>query len=259
MAALSGYTIFTSYILVPYTNNVNFGVSYSQAIHCNYIKSMQLNTTEPLLQEIVINFSNVSDFKFLNDNISNGTGYTVHKIFALVQLIDNSTYTSLSDVKAIPYMWKVYDVTPQITYHASGNTLSASMLAGQAFKVPLKHYYDSPTLFQTYNITDYIPSYPTKQITADDQLCFGDETFFLGNVSSDIQAIAYTTDISILLDLNEFNSSTNATWNSQTDKVVISEIGIYDANKNLVAIGKLNNPIQKDSSIARTIVFAVDF
>jgi len=41
--------------------------------------------------------------------------------------------------------------------------------------------------------------------------------------------------------------------------VAISEVGIYDENKNLVAVGKLNNPIIKDSTISRTISFAIDF
>jgi len=254
MAALSGYTVFTSYILVPYSDGA-LGLGYSQAIHCNYIKSMILNTDEPEQQEIVINFRDINDFKFLSDDISNGTGFTVHKIFALVQLIDNSLYTSQSEVKAISDNWKIYDVTPQITYHASGNTLTAEMLTGQAFKIPLKNY----KTYTKYYLSNFLSTYPSKQVTADDQLCFGDETFFMGNVSSDIKAIAYTTDIPIILNLNEFNSSTNATWNSELDKVTISEIGIYDANKNLIAIGKLNNPIQKDSSIARTIVFDIDF
>ena len=42
-------------------------------------------------------------------------------------------------------------------------------------------------------------------------------------------------------------------------KVYITEIGIYDTNKNLVAIGKLNDPVAKDATISRTIVFAIDF
>jgi len=58
--------------------------------------------------------------------------------------------------------------------------------------------------------------------------------------------------------LNQFNSTTNLTWDG-VSKVAISEIGIYDADKNLVAVGKLNDPIDKDSSIARTILFAIDF
>ena len=58
--------------------------------------------------------------------------------------------------------------------------------------------------------------------------------------------------------LNEFNSTSNPTWDG-LETVYISEIGIYDSNKNLVAIGKLNDPVAKDATIARTIVFALDF
>ena len=60
------------------------------------------------------------------------------------------------------------------------------------------------------------------------------------------------------MELNEFNQSTNTTWN-ETESVWISEIGIYDENNNLVAIGKLNNPIEKNPSILRTVLFNIDF
>jgi hypothetical protein len=65
-------------------------------------------------------------------------------------------------------------------------------------------------------------------------------------------------DIGIDLPLDEFNSSTNLSWDGG-ETVFISEVGIYDSNRNLVAIGKLNDPVPKDSTISRTIVFAVDF
>jgi hypothetical protein len=80
----------------------------------------------------------------------------------------------------------------------------------------------------------------------------------LGNVYTEIHADVYTTNLSLVLNLNEFNSSTNNTWNG-ISRVAISEIGIYDANKNLVAIGKLNDPLEKDDTIGRTIAFAIDF
>ena len=89
-------------------------------------------------------------------------------------------------------------------------------------------------------------------------MCFGDASYFFGNVTSKIKADVYTTDISINLPLNEFNSTTNSTWNG-IETVYITEIGIYDSNKNLVAIGKLNDPVAKDATISRTILFAIDF
>ena len=87
---------------------------------------------------------------------------------------------------------------------------------------------------------------------------YGEEAFFFGTVRTDIRATVYTTDIPIQLPLNEFNTTTNPTWNG-VESVAISEIGIYDDNNNLVAIGKLNHPISKDATIARTIAFQLDF
>ena len=87
---------------------------------------------------------------------------------------------------------------------------------------------------------------------------FGDEEFFFGNVESDIEAVVLTTDIPIYLPPDEFNTSTNKTWEENLD-VYVSEVGIYDEEDNLVAIGKLNDPIRKAQGISRTIIFGFDF
>jgi hypothetical protein len=60
------------------------------------------------------------------------------------------------------------------------------------------------------------------------------------------------------LPMGFYNSTTNPTWDGMSE-TLISEIGIYDENNNLVAIGKLNNPILKSDSISRNIVFSLDF
>jgi hypothetical protein len=247
-----GYSIFTTYILVPTGTTSGLGYNYSEAIHCNYIKKTQSTIANQSMGQITINFPNISDFKFLSDDPVNNTGYTANKIYALVQIISNSGYTSIDEVKAISTEWRMVDITNQIPTHTDGNALTAAELTSVVFKVPFNNYYSYPI----YNL-NYL-NYPTKEVGDDDKLSFGDEIYFFGNVSTEIKAIAYTTDLSINLPLNQFNSSTNSTW-TQDDSVAISEIGIYDANKNLVAIGKLNNPILKDETIARTIVFNIDF
>lgn len=264
-----GYTIFVTYILLSENGQ-------SKSIHCNYIKSLLLEAGNPYLQEVSIAFNDINDFKFLNEDINNNTGgYTVHWIHGLVQVVNNSGFTTYADVKPDPAQWREYDLTPQIHGHGQGsyptppepfygNALTAIELTQQTFKIPLYPTDNRPTYSTTfpngyndypiYVLHDYI-DYPN--VNATDELAFGDEQFFLGNVSTEIKAIAYTTNISVVLPLNEFNSSTNETWDGED--VIITEVGIYDENNNLVAIGKLNNPINKNSSISRTIVFAVDF
>ncbi len=240
---MGNYTVFISYVLVP-----NNGSGYTQAIHCNYINALQLVTDKPYLNEIKLNFPDASEFGFLNDNPTGGTGYTASKIYALVQLVSGITGT----VDPVSTDWRMFDITDQVTGYTSGSSfiLTPANITSVVFEIPLLFY----TGYTTY-VLNYL-NYPVVSET--DALAFGDEIYFLGNVTTDIKADVYTMDISVNLILSEFNSSTNATWDG-VSSVAISEIGIYDENKNLVAIGKLNDPITKDSTISRTIVFAVDF
>jgi hypothetical protein len=248
---VSGYTIFVTYLLKP---TVVAG-GYSPAIHCNYISGIILNTNNPVIEEVRFYFPEIGDFKFLSTNIASGTGYTANKLYALIQLVNNSGFTSISNVKPDPALWKIVDVTNQILGYVSGATLSPSGLTSVVFKVPLNNY----NSFSGYSINANINgiNYPSTLQIADSELCFGDETYFLGNVSADIHADVYTTNLALILPANQFNSSTNSTWNGQS--VYATEIGIYDANMNLVAIGKFNDPMEKNLNISRTVLFAVDF
>ncbi len=247
---MNGNTVFISYFFESLSG-------FSSAIHCNYIGRIELNDINPTIETIRLKFSNIDDFKFLNSNSGSTTGYSAHKLYALVQLIQYTDVDDLADVKPVPALWKTYELTHQIIGYPTGNTrlISPADMVGVVFEIPLLDYYNTgSTEFSAYNL-DYL-SYPIP--TETDKLCFGDETYFFGTVESEVEADVFTTDLSINLALGEFNSTTNPTWDG-VSSVAISEVGIYDENKNLVAIGKLNNPIIKDSSITRTISFAIDF
>lgn len=248
-----GYTTFITYLLESTSG-------YSTSIHCNYIQEVQMVTDNPSIMQISLSFSNSDDFKFLSGNIASGTGYSVQKIYALIQVVSGITNSTIT-IKPNPAQWYKFNITDQIDGHISGTSLTALELTKQAFTIPLFNYGNPLYGFILYDLT-YL-DYPSAGST---NLCFGDEVYFLGNVTTDIHADVYVTDLSVLLDLGYFNSSTNKTWNPNRpvnpDKsVAITEIGIYDDStpKNLVAIGKLNSPITKDESISRTILFALDF
>jgi hypothetical protein len=245
----STYTIYATYALVP-TGNTAAG--YRRAIHCNYINSTQLITTNINVEELRINFVNNSDFKFLSSAtgytaITLATGYTVNRIYVIFQRIFNQPGQPIP--KPVSTDWKYLDVTDQIIGHH--NPLTAKDLTSIVFKIPFINY----THYLTYDL-DYL-NYPSASQTG--QLCFGDEEYFFGNVTTEIKADVYTTDMSINVNLNEFNSSTNLSWEGGFSKVYISEVALFDSNKNLVAIGKLNDPVPKDETISRTLLFAIDF
>lgn len=240
---MSGNTVFITYALVP--------TGYTQPIHCNYIKKIELGIGDPYLNQINVNFPNEEDFKFLSNSATGATGYTAIKILFFVQIVNNSGFTNVHEISPDSSQWRIYDVTDQTNGGwLSGQTLTKSQIKSTIYKISLYDY----MLKSLYDL-NYLGYPASLEIN---KLSFGDETYFFGTVNSDIEAIVYTTDLSINLLLDEFNTTTNPTWDG-VSPVSISEIGIYDENKNLVAIGKLNNPITKDSTIARTIVFAIDF
>jgi hypothetical protein len=250
---MSGNTIFLTYRLIPTGNTI--GMGYQPPIHCNYVKKIQATAENPLITEINMVFPFIDDFKFLTDYVSDGSGYTMNCIHAVVQVVDNTPFDTIADVKPDGAAWKYTNISDQITGYAG--VLTASGLTNQVFKLSLYNYnneHSGAALFSGYTL-NYL-DYPST--TQTDELCFGDVTYFFGNVTSQIKADVYTTDLSINLPLQEFNSTTNPTWNG-LEKVYVSEIGLYDSNKNLVAIAKLNDPVAKDATIARTIVFALDF
>lgn len=240
---LTGYTAFVTYLLKS-----NKG--YGSAIHCNYIKSVGLNTLTPNIEEIKISFPELTDFKFLSTNVN--SGYTANNIYIILQLVSGGT--NIIPVPT-PGDWKIIDVTNQIQGHIAGALLTPQEITGTLFRVPFNNYES----LSRYTINQNLPelNYPSALPVDENKLSFGDETYFMGNVTTNIHADVYTTNILIPLLLGEYNYSNNPTWDGMS--VFASEVGIYDNTGNLVAIGKFNNPIEKNSQISRTIQFAIDF
>ena len=243
----AGYTVFVTYLLSGATTS-----GYSTGVHCNYIQKVFLDTDFPQMEEIKMYFDPIDDgFKFLNGSL--GTGYSANKIFAVVQLVDNAPFTYASGATLTATGWTLFNLTNQIA--GVGTYLTANNLTSKVFNIPLDQ------LTTTYYTLNYL-NYPTS--LQSNLLCFGDEVYFFGNVQTDIEAVVYTTDLSIPLPLNQFNSSNNNTWvnMSPKPKVYISEVGLYALDNGvleLVGIGKLNNPVPKNASISRTLLFNIDF
>jgi hypothetical protein len=251
---LQGYTIFITYGFETddYESTPLYGdLGYSSAIHCNYIQ--KLTTDNISNKNINFYFKSASNFPFLSgQNLNNGKGWSAKRIFAIAQYVNNNIFDNVNDIKPFPEQWRKFDVTNQINGYIANQTLSPSDLELVTFSINLGDYNTAPI----YDLT-YI-NYPINLPIDSNKLSFGEEQVFFGNVSTEIEAIAYSSDIAVSLPLNEFNSTTNLTWD-RISAVQISEIGIYDNLGNLVAIGKLNNPISKNNSIARTIVLGLDF
>lgn len=249
----TGYTVFVTYIFEDTPASASTSYGYSTALHCNYIQTITADSLRG--KALNMYFPTINELSFLaGTGSTNGTGFTATKLFALVQ-IQNGISDSGTTIKPNSNGWFKVNLTDQINNldesnpHIIGSVINKEHLVNSLFKIEFTNLNVPYTL-------DYL-NYPSN-VAPDNVMGFGEEAFFFGNVETDIRASVYTTDIPINLPLNNYNTSTNPTWDGQSS-VGISEIGIYDSNNNLVAIGKLNYPITKNGTIARTIAFQLDF
>jgi hypothetical protein len=259
---MAGVTTFVTYLFqsTPITGSstqpFQYGKSlgYSTAIHCNYIQ--KLESTNLANKSVSVIMPNSTAFPFLRTssqiNTSQiGIGWSARRLYVLVQFVTETGDT----VSPVGSKWKIVDVTNQLNGY---NIFSGTTIPPQAFDVDtiINIPVNVINVAQNYNL-DYL-KYPSSLSVDDNRLAFGEESFFFGNIQTDIKAVAYTTDISILLPLNQYNSTTNPTWDALTP-IQISEVGLFDDNNNQIAVGKLNYPISKDSTIFRTVEFSIDF
>lgn len=94
----------------------------------------------------------------------------------------------------------------------------------------------------TYDLGDYI-NLTTLNYTGT-SLNFGDEYYFYGNLETDIQLTIYEMRYKINLGITEFLTTTNPTY-TFGENLFVTEIGLYDSDKNLMVISKMQSPVQR--------------
>jgi hypothetical protein len=138
------------------------------------------------------------------------------------------------DTKPNPTAWKVIDITDEISGSSINNYITMSGLTGTTFQISLSDY--NSALY--YDLNNYIDLTPLNDT---DVLNFGDEYYFYGNFETDISATIYEMKYLVTLGRNQFSNTSNPTWTSGTTSYV-TEIGLYDTNKDLMVISKLQSP-----------------
>jgi hypothetical protein len=141
----------------------------------------------------------------------------------------------------------------------AGQTVSTNVLTKDTIsnlKVNIDQYMLDNSETDMYILSDYItiPSITSTDFT------FGDEVFFYGNIETDIKATIYKTQLTCNVLPNQYLSTENPTFNADQDKVAFTQIGIYDANAVLVAIGKFSEPITRKYNSDMVVIQAtIDF
>jgi hypothetical protein len=210
--------------------------AFTESLHCNYYSKIvgPSSGCSDTSQNVAVRFG--PEFQFLNQpspstTISGLTGYCASSLMLLCQITSG-------DTKPSPTNWKHIDVTPYISATTVNGYLTMSGLTGTTFQIDLASYQNAVDNGDIYNLADYI-NIPTNNQTS--YLNFGDEYYFYGNFTTDISATIYEMRYLVNLGRNQFTNTSNPTWTSGTTSYV-TEIGLYDSNKDLIVISKLQSP-----------------
>jgi hypothetical protein len=204
---------------------------FTDSLHCNYYSRIDGDT------DVIINPKNLAvrfgpEFKFLNQPLNTYTsadlsGYSANSMKLLVQVTNKGE-------RPLPTSWKEIDVTSEISGSSINGYITMSGITGTTFQIDEVIYDNAPT----YNLASYI-NIPENGQT--DMLNFGDEYYFYGNLETDISATIYEMKYLVNLGRNQFTNTSNPTWMSGTTSYV-TEIGLYNAQKDLMVISKLQSP-----------------
>lgn len=206
---------------------------FTQSLHCNYYTEIRGNSPDcpPETTDVTFRLGNEFPFMFNNNQTPFTSGFSANYITILAQRVTTGE-------KPIPTEWREIYVEPQIADTKVNGFLTVSGLTGTTFVINKQDYEDAPSP-STYDLSTYI-DLPTLGETGT-TLNFGGEYFFYGNVQTDIQATIYVLNYLCNLGQNQFLTSVNPTWDNSYSPYV-TEIGLYDNDKNLMIISKVQSP-----------------
>ena len=202
---------------------------FTNSLHCNYYSKILGPSVacSDTTQNVAIRFG--AEFPFMNENwgTSNYTGFPANSIKILCQLVEGN-------VDPNPTEWREIDVTSDFTGSMVNGYLTQSGLTGTTIQIDISNY-QAATI---YDLSDYIDLTP---LNSTETLNFGDEFYFYGNIETDISATIYEMKYLINLGRNQFTNTSNPTWTPGTTSYV-TEISLYDSNKDLMIVSKLQSP-----------------
>lgn len=205
---------------VSYLFESQTGVTSS--LHCNYYSVVRPeNSVTANTQNVAVRFG--PEFGFLG--VNEFTGYTATSMKIICQMVTGDTRPS-------PTAWRQIDVTSAMTL--SNGYITQASLTGTTFQIGPDDY-NGAAPYQLQNYLD-IPENGEPNL-----LNFGDEYYFYGNFETDISATIYEMKYSVNLNRNQFTNTSNPTWSAGT-KSYVTEIALYDNNKDLIVISKLQSP-----------------
>lgn len=244
----------TMYITYMLDNQDYTGLTTSLPCQ-NYIK---ITNTTSSIKDVSFRIEDVDLLPYMRkiESVSyDGYGFYAHKFKVLYQIVSDIETRPSSDA------WKIYDFTTNAITTNTNETINPVSLENQ---IPSTNGFVINSIINsgatTFNLIDILNLAPNVSPT---NLQFGDERFFYGNLQTYIGATLYKTLIGLNINSSYFSLTTNPTrsTNPSTNppNIKMSEIGIYDSNRDLVMIGKFNTPIKLNNGKSILVELSMDF
>lgn len=243
----AGETIFVTYAL----NNTS-GTGINESLPCqNYAEYQNTNNSTV---DIQFNIENTGLLPYLQNDGSSG-GFYANEYKILYQITDGSRPSSDS--------WLEVDFTSNV---ATGGFVQATALEVQNPNAPV---YGAGSLELNATTTSGAPTFslitdlsmPTT--STPDNLQFGDERFFYGNVEAFIGATIFKTIFKITINASDFSFTTNVSRSNDPatnpPNIKVSEVGIYDSAGDLVIMSKLSQPVELTPGKTVILELGIDF
>jgi PKD repeat protein len=224
-----GVTYYVTYRLredgTPSSGGTSFGLGNAglDPLHCRYVKAINVANATTLLQ------ISADASKWYNTDSTNLSGFTVGNVDVIVGT--GLTSTNYPDPDSFKY---------------SAVTTSYGDLQNG---VAVPNYVD---LSLPYTLDDGF-------VSGNTDMHFGIEDIGLFKLTSTAQAVTYKMSTTCVAKNTEFNTTQNPTHAlSDSESVYITEVALYNENNELLMVGKLNKPIEKNDKKFVTIKMELD-
>jgi hypothetical protein len=232
---LSGETE-TLWVSYGFYNNSTF----TNSLHCTYYQQIQGPTSGCTNYSMDVSLIFGSEFGCMN--VNGVTGFVAEEFYVIAQKVTTGEMPN-------PNLWKEIDFTNNLSGYTAGGYILPEGLTATTFTIT-STLYDSASIHDMGSVL-YLPT-----IGSDGELNFGDEYYFYGNIETDIQATIYEMKYRINLPSGMFMNSSNPSWNNSLTPH-FTEIGLYDSNKDLIFISKMQRPTQRSG--IQQIMIKYDF
>ena len=248
----SDNTMYLTYILDNDLSGVTT-TGITTPINCQYYT--KITNTTPTAKDVSFKISELDFLPYMRkveDPNYDGLGFYARNFKVLWQVVSNP------NDRPITSAWNEFDYTSTSLTTNAGETIDPLALENQN---PLVNGFLIDTSVSTgstqFSIVNTLTLPLNNQPT---NLQFGDERFFYGNVKTYIGATIYKTVFRLNVNSTyNFTSNPTRTLASGQPDIRISEIGIYDSDRNLVVVGKLSKAVKIQNSGNITLELSIDF